>query len=77
MAWLGVGLLLGPWIALMGLNEVDEGDEEQQEQQENVDSLGFLFGCTVGILVYAAPAIGGFVVVSQMLIAYGNCIRIS
>ena len=30
----------------------------------------------IGFLIYGAPAIGGFVVVGQMLNAYGRCIRI-
>lgn len=29
-----------------------------------------------GIFFYAAPVIGGFVVVGQMLLEYGNCVRL-
>jgi hypothetical protein len=28
------------------------------------------------VLILAAPAVGGFVVVGQMLKAYGNCVRL-
>jgi hypothetical protein len=38
----------------------------------------FEFACSgLGlVLVLAAPAVGGFVVVGQMLKAYGNCVRL-
>ena len=51
-------------------------------------AFGLFFGCSVGLLgpmmaerffsynVYFVPAIGGFVVVAQMLMSYGSCMKI-
>ncbi len=62
MTWLSFGAI-GPFYVGIMRNLLDSGEE--------------LVGFVIGIFFYAAPAIGGFVVVGQMLRSYGTCINIS
>jgi hypothetical protein len=77
MAWLSCGMLFGPLFSSGFF--LDRGEEKEthedawRESRSPRSSLGHLFF----ILWFAAPAIGGFVVVGRMLNAYGICITVS
>ena len=74
MTWLCFSSL-GPFFLLMqGLASYDRAS--WYWRLTNTDDSPSLF-FAVGLLMYAAPAIGGFVVVGQMLKSYGNCITVS
>jgi hypothetical protein len=63
MTWLAFGVI-GSFLASLGIMRIRRDTRDVL----NVLSL---------ILLYAAPAIGGFVVVGQMLRSYGTCINLS
>ena len=65
MTWLAFGVFIGALVEFKqtGLSYMDEGEIAY-------NSLQLLYFC-------CAPAIGGFVVVGQMLMEYGRCIQIS
>lgn len=67
MTWLAFGIFVGPAV-----------DTFRSLIDDNYVGIGWrlYFAVSVG-LFYGAPAVGGFVVVAQMLLAYGVCIRIS
>lgn len=71
MAWLIVGIVAGPFFSYAIHILKEDIDDVEYEPFKTIFSL-VLFA-----LLCAAPAIGGFVVVGQMLVAYGNCIRIN
>jgi hypothetical protein len=59
-----------PWELLQEMEDVyDALFGKKKIHVEHVQSKLFF-------LLYSAPAIGGFVAVSQMLKSYGNCVRI-
>lgn len=63
MCWLSFGALAG-YIDATGL------DIEEDPKEYTTGSIGI-------IILFCAPAIGGFVVVGQMLSHYGVCTRIT
>ena len=64
MMWLVFGALYGTFFALTDIWE------------EHLESyFGRLAFSAIGRLGVSAPAIGGFVVVAQMISAYGECKR--
>jgi hypothetical protein len=77
MIWLVFGFVLGPGLSVTietGLNYT----AMHSVHEALVLPLWFFF--SVGFVVlcnYAAPAVGGFVVVGQMILDYGVCIRLS
>ena len=71
MTWLVCDIIIGPVYSF--LRPIFRDGIEDTEY----DSCSTLTVTLGTALVFAAPAIGGLVVVGQMLVAYGNCIRIS
>ncbi|EON66749.1 hypothetical protein W97_05995 [Coniosporium apollinis CBS 100218] len=70
MTWLVYGVFLGLLYELVVSAVTDNIDEKEYDPTMNlVVTVGFA-------LLFSAPAIGGLVVVGQMLMAYGNCILI-
>lgn len=69
MTWLSFGAI-GP-IILVILSWFN------RDSKKGENWIGFVIGCIYIILFYAAPAIGGFVVVGQMLRSFGTCITIT
>jgi hypothetical protein len=69
MTWLSFGTI-GPFILVI-LSWVN------RDRKKGENWIGVVIWCTYIILFYAAPAIGGFVVVGQMLRSFGTCITIS
>ena len=65
MSWLAAGIFIGP-ISYLFPTYTSLLVKDPAE--------GILY--KLGLLLYAAPAIGGFVVVNQMLWDYGRCIQI-
>jgi predicted membrane protein len=63
MTWLASGIVLGPFYAVA-----------KKAQRMGVRTR--TISLEIGLLFYSAPAIGGFVVVAQMLNVYGRCVRI-
>jgi len=63
MTWLAVGGFVGLFVPFV---------------DETLSSLriGAVFETALGLCLYSAPAIGGFIVVGQMLLEYGNCVQI-
>jgi len=61
MTWLGFGGLCPIWAVYMGLT---------RSENDMKPKLALIYH----ILFYSAPAIGGFVVVGQMLRSYGTCV---
>ncbi|PQE30055.1 Nacht domain protein [Rutstroemia sp. NJR-2017a WRK4] len=88
MTWLGFGLLgvcsqvaslktgrLIRWAGLL-LPRTDAAMSAHKHEIDYTPTLvGFLFDCF--LIIYSAPAIGGFVVVGQMLRSYGICVTVS
>lgn len=66
MMWLAFGIAVGPSLASESSLRGLYAEESAQ--------LGYRLG--IVCFLYRVPAIGGFVVVAQMLNAYGRCIRI-
>jgi hypothetical protein len=74
MMWLVFGFFIGPFVSVvfdMGLNYFS------MYPVQVGDMIITIYVVVVGFGSYAAPAIGGFVVVSQMILDYGVCIRLS
>ena len=71
MTWLVFGIFVGPVYSFFSTFNRDDINDTQHHPPS---TLAFSLG---SVLLFAAPAIGGLVVVGQMLVAYGNCIRIS
>lgn len=63
MSWWVFGLVSGYATGFASI------EPEDYQRNKHFVKLGFI--------IYAGPAIGGFVVVGQMLASYGTCIRIS
>lgn len=63
MTWLAVGGFMGLFVPFV---------------DETLSSLriGAVFETALGLCLYSAPAIGGFIVVGQMLLEYGICVQI-
>lgn len=71
MTWLVSGGVVGVWgMSFWGwLNcDLDAG-------LGRTDLIHFFIGSLIFMLIFAVPTIGGFVVVGQMLVAYGSCYR--
>jgi len=66
MSWLAFGILLGPLLSLFpALLEVGTMD--------SFSALRYRLALFLAFFAYGVPALGGFVVVSQMIWSYGNC----
>ena len=65
MSWLAAGILIGPATYLV-----------PQLHASLTDNPGGVFIHRLVVLLYAAPAIGGMVVVGQMIWDYGNCTQL-
>ncbi|KAI4160781.1 MAG: hypothetical protein LQ342_005494 [Letrouitia transgressa] len=74
MSWLVLGIFYGPVIEITTTQRWSMELEKDPAIQE---SLGFILSSLVIVLFLAAPAIGGFVVVGQMLKDYGSCTRVA
>lgn len=70
MAWLIVGMLVGPVIPTIGLWEGDNDNEKDGGNEGSVAGRIFM------VLIFGIPAIGGFVVVGEMILRYGSCIEV-
>jgi hypothetical protein len=72
MTWLVFGSVTGFNVAMVPSLDVpgekEKGTSEEALSSRSTTMIGF-------IACFCAPAVGGFVVVGQMLYAYGNCIR--
>jgi hypothetical protein len=66
MSWLGSDIVAG---FVMGAALVPRDKKETQENN-------FLLGVIAWFLIFGAPAIGGCVVVGQMVKEYGSCIKL-
>lgn len=71
MMWLVVGFLFGP-AASLAIEAVLHG----AGMYTMPDILIIFLAGVVALGIYAAPAIGGLVVVGQMILDYGVCIRL-
>lgn len=70
MTWLAVGIAYGTAMANIDLLTTAAASRRE---------WGWMFAIVIHVMAalsYCAPAIGGFVVVGQMLMSYGRCIRI-
>ena len=74
MGWLVFGTFLGVPLQLIIANDLASLSEDPANTLKSKVKWTFKIQF---LLSYAAFAIGGFVVVGQMLKAYGNCIKIS
>ena len=81
MTWICFGCFLGPiYSAVYGELPFFYRDPDAPEAANKLERLGEQIGYN-GLKIilsfcFSAPAIGGFVVIGQMVIAYGNCNRI-
>lgn len=68
MTWLAVGIFYGTTVPNMELaaNVADDDDA----------MVYLMIGRLFMVLFFSASAVGGFVVVGQMLISHGHCIQI-
>ena len=66
MSWLGSDIVAG---FVLGAALVPRDKEATQENN-------FLRGVITWCLIFGAPALGGFVVVGQMVKEYGSCIKL-
>jgi hypothetical protein len=66
MSWLGSDIVAG---LVLGASLVPADKNEIQAYR----AFGVLFAYT---LIFSAPALGGFVVVGQMVKEYGSCIKL-
>ena len=73
MMWLVFGFLLGFYIAVLPSMDVPNDRSKAANLKDIRERLG---ATTVIASAFAAPAVGGFVVVAQMLEAYGSCTTI-
>ena len=71
MTWLAIGILYGSLTA-----NIDLMITSWAASRRAWAGAGAAFGRLTLVLSYCAPAIGGFVVVGQMLMSYGHCIRV-
>jgi hypothetical protein len=74
MAWLSSGIANGLIFANYSMDLAAE-DKLTKVWFKKKDTKRILFN-VIGVLLNAIPAIGGFVVVGQMLKTYGNCVKI-
>jgi hypothetical protein len=75
MSWLSFGMILGSIISKRYLLDNDGEESLELGSAASRDPVQ-VRSIAVCLLIYAAPAIGGFVVVSQMMNAYGTCISL-
>jgi hypothetical protein len=68
MTWLAVGIAIGSFAAFY--SAILEYRDRYLKGLSDMDKLLFTL---VMVVVFAAPAVGGFVVVGQMLKSYGDC----
>ncbi len=78
MTWLAFGIFIGPTVELFrASNMVALSTPGQYYNVTNRRSpYGKAFLASM-LIFYGAPAVGGFVVVAQMLMAYGVCFKIT
>jgi hypothetical protein len=82
MTWLVFGFTIGPSVesavdtVLQQRSRISRFGRSRQSSIFGIFYLADLLGIIVGIGAYAAPAIGGFVVVGQMFYQYGVCFEI-
>ena len=70
MTWLGFGIFAG------GSGFIMERVENRQFFNTRRRRFSEDFPLALGTFLYAAPAIGGFVVVGQMILESGVCIEV-
>jgi hypothetical protein len=75
MTWLSVGTMFGAPLSILSLLMNVKPDKEANMKWDRGGILR-IFASVCLILFYVAPAIGGFVVVGQMLRSYGTCISV-
>jgi len=76
MAWFSCGMLFGPLLSDIAFLDTVQTYSPESAWWISRDPR-FIVKIVLYILLYAAPAIGGFVVVGQMLNSYGTCISVS
>lgn len=68
-------MVIGQFMGFVGL-QIHLAPQENSASGSS-DGISIVLGLLeAGFPLWAVPAIGGFVVVAQMLKAYGDCIRI-
>ncbi len=81
MTWICFGCFLGPiYSAVYGELPFFYRDDDAPEAADKLERIGEQIGYN-GLKIIlsfflSAPAIGGFIVIGQMIMAYGNCNRI-
>lgn len=70
MTWLAVGIAIGAFAAFYSAI-LEFRDRRQLEGLSDMDKLVLML---LVVVIFAAPAVGGFVVVGQMLKSYGDCV---
>ena len=70
-AWIITWLVAG--FAVGGMIDIVKGVAFKREDGKSLTAFRIAFFCT--LCIHGAPAIGGLVVVSQMLKAYGTCYK--
>lgn len=68
MTWLGVGIAIGSFAAFY--SAILEYRDRQLKGLSDMDKFTLML---LMVAIFAAPAVGGFVVVGQMLKSYGDC----
>ncbi|OCL02254.1 hypothetical protein AOQ84DRAFT_393104 [Glonium stellatum] len=72
MAWLSFGILMGYEMDLLK-EKLESRQRLNYQWYTNSQTLAYVFS---RVLIFSVPAIGGFVVVGQMLLDYGSCISV-
>lgn len=72
MAWLSFGILTVPHLSHYVRDVL--GWDSGQDQAHPVEEIHWVMA--IRMFSYGSPAIGGFVVVAQMLNAYGKCVKV-
>jgi len=83
MVWLVWGIMgsivpqiVDDWLQLVVMRKQSVARRKQKVNIWQLMVIVYSFSLLFTVLIYSAPAIGGFVVVGQMLRSYGSCYRL-
>lgn len=80
MSWLAVSIVMGPWVQWYSRFAMDMWQPFHGERRtvfsKSILAAVMVVMWTIGCGLFLAPPTGGYIVVGQMLLDFGNCVRL-